>query len=71
MLPQYLLYTLYAEMARFLSATTGLKPIRVRTLKLETRSVQAAEEEFATMVETNERSHLRKSIAELAREMSS
>ena len=60
-----------AEMARFLSATTGLKPIRVRTLKLETRSVQAAEEEFATMVETNERSHLRKSIAELAREMSS
>jgi Mrp family chromosome partitioning ATPase len=60
-----------AEMARFLSATTALKPIRVRTLKQEARSVQAAEDEHATMVETNERSHLRKAIAELAREMSS
>jgi hypothetical protein len=59
-----------AEMARFLTATTALKPIRVRSLKQEARSVQAAEDEHATMVETNERSHLRKAIAELAREMS-
>ena len=59
-----------AEMARFLTATTALKPIRVRSLKQEARSVQAAEEEHATMVETNERSHLRKAIAELAREIS-
>ena len=58
-----------AEMARFLTVTTSLKPIRVRSMKQETRSVQAAEDEFATMVETNERSHLRKAIAELAREM--
>ena len=58
-----------AEMARFLTATTALKPIRVRSLKQEARSVQAAEDEHATMVETNERSHLRKAIAELAREM--
>jgi Flp pilus assembly CpaE family ATPase len=58
-----------AEMARFLTATTGLKPIRVRSMKQEARSVQAAEDEHATMVETNERSHLRKAIAELAREM--
>jgi hypothetical protein len=38
-------------------------------MKQEARSVQAAEDEHATMVETNERSQLRKSIAELAREM--
>jgi hypothetical protein len=57
------------EMARFLSATTAIKPIRVRSLKQESRSVQAAEDEHATMVETNERSHLRKAIAELAREI--
>jgi MinD-like ATPase involved in chromosome partitioning or flagellar assembly len=60
-----------SEMARFLTATTALKPIRVRSLKQETRSVQAAEDEHATMVETNERSHLRKAIAELAREITS
>jgi len=60
-----------AEMARFLSATTALEPIRLRSMKQEARSVQAAEDEHATMVETNERSHLRKAIAELAREMSS
>ena len=58
-----------AEMARFLTATTALKPIRVRSMKQENRSVQAAEDEHATMVETNERSHLRKAIAELAREI--
>ena len=60
-----------AQMARFLIASTALKPIRARSLKQEARSVQAAEDEHATMVETNERSHLRKAIAELAREMSS
>jgi len=56
---------------RFLTATTALKPIRVWSLKQEIRSVQAAEDEHATMVETNERSHLRKAIAELAREITS
>jgi MinD-like ATPase involved in chromosome partitioning or flagellar assembly len=60
-----------AEMARFLSATTALKPIRVRSMKQESRSVQAAEDEHATLVETNERSQLRKAIAELAREITS
>jgi len=58
-----------AELARFLTATTALKPMRVRSMKLEARTVQAAEDEHATMVETNERSHLRKAIAELAREI--
>jgi MinD-like ATPase involved in chromosome partitioning or flagellar assembly len=60
-----------AEMARFLRVTTALKPIRVRSMKQEVRSVQAAEDEHATMVEINERSHLRKAIAELAREITS
>jgi hypothetical protein len=38
-------------------------------MKDEARTVQAAEDEHATMVETNERSHLRKAIAELAQEI--
>jgi len=59
------------EMARFLAATTALKPIRVRSMKQESRSVQAAEDEHATLVETNERSQLRKAIADLAREITS
>jgi hypothetical protein len=59
-----------AEM-RFLTATTALKPIRVRSLKEESRSVTAAEDEHATLVETNERSNLRKAIAECAREITS
>ena len=58
-----------AEMARFLGATTTLKPIRVRSVKEDARPVRAAEDEHATLVETNERSHVRKAIAELAREM--
>jgi MinD-like ATPase involved in chromosome partitioning or flagellar assembly len=58
-----------AQLARFLTATTALKPNRVRSLKEEVRSVVAAEDEHATLVETNERSNLRKSIAELAREI--
>jgi hypothetical protein len=41
----------------------------VRSMKQEVRSVQAAEDEHTTLVETNERSHLRRAIAELAREM--
>ena len=60
-----------SEMARFLTATTALKPIRVRSLKEESRSAKAAEDEHATLVETNERSALRKAIADLAREITS
>lgn len=58
-----------AEMARFLAITTTLKPIRVRSLKEDSRSARAAEDEHATLLESNERSNLRKSIAELAREI--
>lgn len=60
-----------AEMARFLTITTALKPVRVRSLKEDKRSAKAAEDEHATLLETNERSNLRKSIAELAREITS
>ena len=58
-----------AQMARFSTTTTALKPIRVRSIKEDNRSAQAAEDEHATLLETNERSNLRKSIAELAREI--
>lgn len=58
-----------AQMARFLTTTTALKPVRVRSIKEDNRSAQAAEDEHATLLETNERSNLRKSIAELAREI--
>ena len=58
-----------AQMARFLTSTTALKPIRVRSIKEDNRSAKAAEDEHATLLETNERSNLRKSIAELAREI--
>jgi hypothetical protein len=58
-----------SEMARFLTATTALKPIRVRSVKEERRAAKAAEDQHATLVETNERSNLRKSISEIAREI--
>lgn len=58
-----------SEMARFLTATTALKPIRVRSVKEERRAAKAAEDQHATLVETNERSNLRKSISEMAREI--
>jgi hypothetical protein len=60
-----------SEEARFLSSTTILKPIRVRSMAKDARAIMAAEDERATLVEINERSNLRKSIAELARELKS
>ena len=60
-----------SEEARFLSSTTVLKPIRIRSMAKDARAIMAAEDERATLVEINERSNLRKSIAELARELKS
>lgn len=60
-----------SEESRFLSSTTALKPIRIRSIARDSRAVMAAEDEHATLVEINERSNLRKSIAELARELKS
>jgi Mrp family chromosome partitioning ATPase len=58
-----------AEMARFLTVTTAAKPVRVRSIREDKRSAIGAEDQHATLLETNERSTLRKSIAELAREI--
>ena len=57
------------EQSRFLAATTPLKPLRVRTIAKDARAIVAAEDERATLIETNERSAVRKSIAELACEI--
>jgi Mrp family chromosome partitioning ATPase len=59
------------EQARFLTSTTALKPIRVRSISKDSRAIVAAEEEHATLVEINMRSNARKSIADLARELES
>jgi Mrp family chromosome partitioning ATPase len=60
-----------SEEARFLGCATALKPIRIRSIAKDARAVMAAEDEHATLVEINERSSIRKSIAELARELKS
>jgi hypothetical protein len=59
------------EEGKFLSSTMALKPVRVRSIAKDSRSVVAAEDEHATLVEINQRSNVRKSIAELARELRS
>ena len=59
------------EEAQFLSCATALKPLRIRSIAKDSRAVTAAEDEHATLVEINERSNVRKSIAELARELKS
>jgi len=60
-----------SEEAKFLSSTTALKPIRIRSIAKDSRAIMAAEDERATLVEISERSNLRKSIAGLARELKS
>jgi Flp pilus assembly CpaE family ATPase len=60
-----------SEEAQFLKSTTALKPIRIRSIAKDSRAVIAAEDEHATLVEISERSNVRKSIAELARELKS
>jgi Mrp family chromosome partitioning ATPase len=60
-----------SEEAKFLSSATALKPIRIRSIAKDARAITAAEDEHATLVEINERSNVRKSIALLARELKS
>ena len=57
--------------AKFLAAVTPLKPTRVRSIVSDPRALTAAIDEHATLIEINERSNVRKSIAELARELKS
>jgi len=59
------------ELAKFMAMTSPVKPIRVRSINKDSRAVLAAQDERATLIETNERSAVRKSIAELASELSS
>jgi len=60
-----------SQEAHFLSCVTALKPIRIKSIAMDSRAVIAAQDEHATLVEINERSNARKSIAELARELKS
>ena len=57
------------EEAKFLALTTSLRPLSVRTIARDGRACAAAEAEKATLIEINERSGLRKSIAKIASEM--
>ncbi len=58
------------ELAKFVALTSPVKPIKVRSINKDARAVLAAQDERATLIETNERSTVRKSIAELASELS-
>jgi Mrp family chromosome partitioning ATPase len=60
-----------AEQSKFLTVTSPMKPFRVRSINTDIRAVLAAQVERATLIEVNERSAVRKSIAELASELSS
>ena len=60
-----------AEQSKFLTVTSPMKPFRVRSINTDIRAVLAAQVERATLIEVNERSTVRKSIAELASELSS
>ncbi|MSY62074.1 MAG: hypothetical protein F2620_00130 [Actinobacteria bacterium] len=60
-----------AEQSKFLTVTSPMKPFRVRSINSDIRAVLAAQVERATLIEVNERSAVRKSIAELASELSS
>ncbi len=59
-----------SEQSKFLTLTSPMKPFRVRSINTDIRAVLAAQDERATLIEVNERSVLRKSIAELASELS-
>jgi len=58
------------EQSKFLTLISPMKPFRVRSINTDNRAVLAAQDERATLIEVNERSALRKSIAELASELS-
>lgn len=58
-----------AEEARFLSSITPLRPGSMRVIARDGRSVQASEEARSTLIEANERSPLRKSLAKIASEL--
>ena len=59
------------EEAKFLAITTPLRPIRVRTIARDSRAISLAESQKSTLIEVNDRSNLRKTIAKIASEMES
>ena len=57
------------EEVKFLAITTPLHPRNVRTISRDTRAITAAQAQKSTLIEVNERSGLRKSIAAIASEL--
>lgn len=57
------------EEAKFLAITTPLRPLSVRVIARDVRAALAAQSEKSTLIEVNERSALRKSIAKIASEI--
>ena len=57
------------EEAKFLAITTPLRPLNVRVIARDSRAVNLAESQKSTLIEANDRSNLRKSIAKLASEI--
>ena len=57
------------EEARFLAATTRLRPLSVRVIGRDLRAATGALEQKCTLIEVNARSSLRKSIASIASEI--
>ena len=57
------------EEARFRAITTPLRPLNVRVIARDARASTAAEAQKSTLIEVNERSSLRKSIATIASEI--
>jgi len=57
------------EEVKFLAITTPLHPRNVRMISRDTRAITAAQAQKSTLIEVNERSGLRKSIAAIASEL--
>ena len=57
------------EEARFLAITTRLRPLCVRVIGRDARTAAMALEQKATLIEVNQRSSMRKSIAKIASEI--
>ena len=58
------------EEAKFLATTTKLRPLSVRVVSKDSRAASSSLEEKTTLIEVNQRSVLRKSIAKIAIELS-
>ena len=57
------------EEAKFLAITSPLHPLRSRVIARDSRATALAEAQKSTLIEVNERSALRKSIAKIASEL--